>query len=322
MNGCNRLLQIVALTCIALCLITGCHPKSYLLEPSIQYYPQERLLQSLPTAFPPLTAKERKTEWGKELEIATRFARELDLYRAITSFKRAQMLAPRSELDRRQQISYGIVASYYLGKKYWEALREFENSELAEISSTFPAVEDLIIILYDSYRETCQPEKADGVMHLINKASPETAQNLQLSNAILEANLPCINQLSRDHPCCQNVQTFLCDFCRCKKSIRTAQTLNAILPGAGYLYVGQCRSAITSFVINGLFTWAAYRFFEKKQIPAGIITASIELGWYFGGINGAGLEAKEYNERLYENLGKETMIQCGLFPVLMFQTTF
>ena len=95
-----------------------------------------------------------------------------------------------------------------------------------------------------------------------------------------------------------------------------------LLPGAGYYYVGQKKAALTAFVINSLFTAAAYQFFAKGYPAAGFITLSFEAGWYFGGINGAGLAAKEYNERLYEVKAKDFMLKERLFPLLTFETSF
>ena len=96
----------------------------------------------------------------------------------------------------------------------------------------------------------------------------------------------------------------------------------SFFPGAGYLYVGQRRAAVTSFLINTLFILATIRFFEREDYAAGIITAGFEAGWYFGGINGAAGAAREYNERLYERHAKDTMVQGELFPVLMFTKGF
>jgi hypothetical protein len=106
------------------------------------------------------------------------------------------------------------------------------------------------------------------------------------------------------------------------KSPSKARTLNAILPGAGYAYVGQKRSAVTSFLINALFTAAAYQFFSRGYTAAGAITASLEMGWYFGGINGAGIEANEYNARIFEGVGRKMLTDHTCFPVLMFETSF
>ena len=53
-----------------------------------------------------------------------------------------------------------------------------------------------------------------------------------------------------------------------------------------------------------------------------ICKASMEIGWYLGGINGAGIEAQELNTRLYEGVGTKILVEKECFPVLMFETTF
>ena len=64
--------------------------------------------------------------------------------------------------------------------------------------------------------------------------------------------------------------------------------------------------------------------FDRNQgnIAAGLITASFETGWYFGGINGAGLAAQEFNQRMYEVNTKEIMFQNRLFPIFHFTKSF
>ena len=79
---------------------------------------------------------------------------------------------------------------------------------------------------------------------------------------------------------------------------------------------------MTSFMINASFIAASWYFFDHGNYGAGIITSSLEFGWYFGGINGAGLAAKEWNQHIYNIKGKELMIEMRLFPVLMLEASF
>jgi len=314
-------IRSLALLC-TLVLLSGCHPRSYLLEPKISYTPQKRQFETLPSAFEDLSSEELDREWGKEMTIAIAFARELDLYRAITGFKRALILMPPDQAERRQQTEFYIVQCYYLGRKYKDTLESFEYSQLPSVSTSFPAFRELLIILYDSYEKTHQPEKARAVMSLMEKGNGETALILKLFSAIDEGNLKCVTSLAFNHPQCKDFATFANNYCYCSKSVWRAQALNALLPGAGYYYVGQKRSALTSFVLNTAFIAAAYHFFDHGNWGAGLVATSLEFGWYFGGINGAGLAAKEYNEYIYQEYGKELMLQKELFPVLMLQTSF
>lgn len=318
------LFQLHPLWCVSitLCLFClGCHPNSHVLEPNIFYVPQQRFVEQLCPAFEPLTPEELSQDWGKELFIGVAFAREMDLYRALTCFKRAQILMPCDNY-RRLQTEYNILFCYYLGNKYHDAIQVFETGDLINIPEDFPAFQDLMILLYDAYLKIERPEKAYRILGLLASYDNEAAVSLNLETAIVEGDMPSSSIIAEHHPAKEDVGFFLSDFqCRAK-SVEKAQLLNAVLPGAGFYYVGQTKSALTSLLINTLFITAAYQFFDRGYIAAGIITTSFELGWYFGGINGAGLAAKEYNEQLYSALGKEMMIQNRLFPILMFQKGF
>jgi len=68
----------------------------------------------------PMTDEEKRSEWGKEMTTGFGFAHELDLYQAITTFKRAQFLIPPEEKARTLEIEYEVVLCYYMGKKWKE----------------------------------------------------------------------------------------------------------------------------------------------------------------------------------------------------------
>ncbi len=53
-----------------------------------------------------------------------------------------------------------------------------------------------------------------------------------------------------------------------------------------------------------------------------IITAGFEVGWYAGGIYGAGMAAKEHNTQLYEKYCYKMLQQERLFPFLMLHYGF
>ena len=60
----------------------------------MSYAVQDKYLLSLPSPFEPLSEEEKAQDWGKEIQIGFSFAHELDLYQAITAFKRAEFLLP------------------------------------------------------------------------------------------------------------------------------------------------------------------------------------------------------------------------------------
>jgi tetratricopeptide (TPR) repeat protein len=262
------------------------------------------------------------TDWGKEVIIARSFADELDLYRAISTYKRAEILVSSIDKGRKLEIQYDILLCYFFARRYDEAAQYFEKSGLAHVDKTFPAYRDLFLILYECYREMDAPEKEEKLLELLQQSYPDTAEKLNISRKIREGNLDAVEQLCIGPP----QRDYLCDLLDSynaqKKSIATAQSLNALLPGAGYLYIGQKTSAFTAFFLNTLFIVAAYEFFHQGHTAGGIITTVFEAGWYFGGIYGVGLETKYYNERIYERTASSVLNNQKLFPVLMLEFGF
>lgn len=302
---------------LLLILLIGqsCNRSAPPFEPVINFTPPQSLVTTLPSCFPPLNKDELQTLWGKELYLGGRFAEEGDGYRAITAFKSSLFLLPKRETARKEQIEFYLFLSYYLAGKYKEACEIYENSTLIELKESFPANRELRLALWECYNKTSQFDKADAIQ---DPLSLETKADLSLSQALQEGDL-CFLQDCTDRPV---IDQLLEEYNASSKSVKRAETLQTILPGAGYWYVGLKKAAVTSFIINALFITAAAEFWHHGYYAASLITLSLETGWYFGGINGAGLAANEYNERLYENLGKETLIKEKLFPVLKFECVF
>lgn len=302
-------------------LLFSCYSIPDRIEPKISYVVQDKYIKSLPSPFTPLTKRELHELWGQEYLIGIKFAKELDLYRAITSFKRAQFLITEEDEPRLLEIQYNMLLCYYLGQKFDEVIEVFSHSNLPQARASFPAYHDLLVIMYESYKETKQSDKAARVFAMLEKDYPQTAKKLKLATALTKGNIDDLTKLSKDKYDNHLVKKFLSDYEKEKKSVRMAQNLN-ILPGAGYLYVGQRQSAITAFLFNSLFIAATVFFFKEGNIPAGIVTASLEVGWYFGGIYGAGEAAKLYNERIYEGGAYLMMNREKLAPAFMLNYAF
>ncbi len=319
-------LKTLCLLPAAVLLLAGCVPSVIDFEPNITYTPTEQLIAKLPSPFGKLTKSELQQEWARELYIGLHFGNELDLYRAITAFKRALFLLPANQAERKLQLEYYVYISYYLGKKYQEALNYFQKTRLDSVSQEFPAFKDLLISLYDCYLQTEQEDKANLILKSIECIDPDLAARLKLSSYLEEGAIDAARAFSAavsiSDTSCGDLEDFLDNYNADRLSVSKAKTLNALLPGAGYYYVGQKKTAGTALLVNALFTWAAYSFFKNGYVAAGAVTTSLEMGWYLGGINGAGLAANEYNERLYETRAKDFMIEHRLFPILLLETSF
>lgn len=303
-------------------LPTSCYRVSKDIEPQINYTVQDRYLKQLPSPFSPLTASEKAQDWGKEYLIGIQFARSLDLYRAITSFRRAEILSPEENTKRKLEMQYTILLCYYLGRKYEEVANAFTNSALCNVDQNFPAYRDLLVILYDTYQQLNEYDRAQYILELIRTNDPKTYETLLISSALIKANFQELRALSICPQELPYIKDFLLSYDCQKKSIRAASFLNAILPGAGYFYVGQRQTGMTAMLVNGLFIATTVYFFQHGPIAAGIIFASFEAGWYFGGIYGAAQQTKYYNERLYEKMATPMMNQNRLFPIFQLNYAF
>lgn len=287
-------------------------------SPHVNDTPTRDQLAELRSAFPSFTEEEARADWAREYRIAVAFAAEHDLYRAITGFKRARVLLGTTSLERRKQIDYAIILSYYLGQRFLEVVETFENSQLVSVKPDFPAFANLLIILEDTYHRLGEGPELEKLRTLLQMYSPELAETMAISHWIRDGEIEALTALENEPV----IEDALGLYHARKKHVGKAKMLQAVLPGAGYYYVGQKKAALTSFVINALFGWATYQLFHEDQIAAGVIVASLEVGWYIGGINGAGIEAVEYNERLYEPLAGRMLQEGRFFPVLQFNTVF
>ena len=300
-------------------LLCGCHRNNDDSHPKLSYSVQDRYLRQLPSPFTPLSPAERQQDWGREYIIAMGFAHQLDLYPAMNGFKRTLFLLPPDQIQRRMEIEYDIFLCYYFGQKYTDAVYTFEQGTLRNAASDFPAYRDLLTILYDCYLETDAQEKADQMLSYIEQNYPDLGTNLSYSGLLIQGDIPKLDALDPKPPSLENLLT---NYHAQAKSPTTAKALNAVFPGAGYFYLGQPQSAFTAMLLNGLFIWGSVYAYQHHQLPLGIILTSFEAGWYFGGIYGAGVEAKHYNERIYEHLATPMMNREKLFPILMLKYAF
>src|SRR6267154_5924462 len=111
-------------------LLGSCQRVPDKIEPTLSYAVQDKYLLALPSPFPPLTEEEKNKEWGREMQIGFGFAHQLDLYQAITSFKRAEFLIPPEEKTRLHEAQYEILLCYYMGKKWKDVIYTFDRSQL------------------------------------------------------------------------------------------------------------------------------------------------------------------------------------------------
>lgn len=298
----------------AIFLLTACHKSHDTFEPKLS---QPKLLEEIgfgKAPFPPLTQDEKEAPYGKEWLVGKAFAMEGDYYRALTSFKRGLILTPPEAKETLFRFRYAIFLSYYHAGKYSEAVETFQRYRLEQTPSSFQGASTLFTAAYHAFLEIGDEESAQL---LLSRVDEKTKERLVFFWAVHKPSLESLEESSNP-----SGRAFYQEFCREKKSPRTARLLNAVLPGAGYFYVGQKQTAATSFALNAIFLYTSYQLFDRGYTAMGIFVLSLESGWYFGGINGAGEAACEYNEHIYREKAHPLLKQERSFPILNMEYTF
>ncbi len=296
-------------------LLCACTLSQDILPGKVTYSVKKSDMDRLVSPLPPLESGEVEEAWAREFLVGKSFARDLDFYRAITAFKRALVLMPEAVVQRRMEVQYNVVVSYYCARKYIEVVKVFESSWLSNATETFPAYEDLLTILYESYNQMGYEGKAAAVLRLLEKENMEKARRLPLSLALVRQDIQTVSDSGK-------LPNLIDLYKKKMKSPATARTLSAIFPGAGYYYAGQKHTAITSFILNTLFITAAVHAYDRGDVALGIILTGFEAGWYFGGINGTGIAAQQYNHNLFSKEASQVMEREKWFPVLTLRYAF
>ncbi len=281
----TRMTPISRASFASLLILFGCTKAP---EPSspLSVSPAPVQLKHLPSAFPGTCFDEGP--WSAERMIGRAFAKEGDFYRAITAFKRAEILLPATSHARVYELQYDILLCYCLAQRWSEALSFYRSSCLNQIPPDFPARRDLFLLIQEILLQTGDLEGARRIDRGLS------AQDLEVT----QLTRPLALRQWDDVPS----KAFQEEWARSKLNPHKAAFLQAILPGAGYWYVGQVQSGLTSFVLNALTTAATATLACKHQWAAAFLVGSLEMGWYLGGINGASRAAHQWNRQLGEQL--------------------
>jgi len=90
-----------------------------------------------------------------------------------------------------------------------------------------------------------------------------------------------------------------------RKDPTSAGILAAVLPGLGHVYGERYRDGLVSFILNGLFIWAAVESFDQDHDVLGGILTFLEAGWYSGNIYSAVNGAHKYNRKIRNEYRKD-----------------
>jgi tetratricopeptide (TPR) repeat protein len=279
--------------------------------------------QTLPQPPPILTSEEALSPWGQEYSIGRRFATEGDYYRAATCFQRARFLLNDPQSPHEAQLLHALLLTYSVGNRYQEAISIWEK-EQDKVSIPDPDLaKDCISLLYEAYTHVNRPKEAADLLSVLPSDDPLKAQlplfrNITTNDeeAILQAPDVAKALGKKEH---EEALALVAEYRSRRRDPTTARVLNAVLPGGGYAYVHQYKTAFTAFALNGLFIAATWQLFVAHQQAAAIIAGTFEGGWYLGGIVGAGIAADQYNQNLREKLSKPYLERNALFPLMQLR---
>ena len=75
----------------------------------------------------------------------------------------------------------------------------------------------------------------------------------------------------------------------------TIAGLLSVVPGAGQIYVGRYKDALTAFIVNAGLILATVEAFDNELYALGGVIGFVEFGFYAGNIYGTVSSAHKYN---------------------------
>lgn len=247
-----------------------------------------------------------------------------DYYRAITELKRFSLLFPNDPRQPAAQMLLGLA--YEAEADYDSAIGYFRRLQQTEDDSD---IDRLALFKLGEVRlHQRQYQQATRLFQYFLTRFPEgplvdrTTYLLGLTHTLegeVQAGKRLFASLSPESPWTDRANAVQHELDmsapRPSKSPRLAGILAGILPGAGHLYLGKPRHAITALLLNGLFLAGATFAFLEGLEATGVILLYFETGWYLGNIDSAKEGAREFNRRQMQDVQNDlytTYVPPGL----------
>lgn len=259
-----------------------------------------------------LSQEECVKESFKEYKIGEQLARDRDYSRAIHAFSRALALCPKNFKDV-QEIEYAIVFTHYLNKDYEKVIEFFETHSLLYTNEQFSHYHDLMILLHHSYEILKKTDKADLILKRLEAIPSEDLVKSRLYSALLRRDFKAIETYAT-HENKEWMLKLSQELFKNEKSKKLARVLNIIVPGMGYLYLGQKKTALSAFVLNTCLIFGTVQLFYQRYYTLGALTLFFEMGWYVGGIVGSAKASDQYNDALFSNYAEKVFFYENLDP--------
>ncbi len=244
---------------------------------------------------------------------------EKDYFRAITEAKRYLFMFPTG--GYKEDMLMLIADSYREGGDEKQALIEYKKI-LENFYETSYAIEVLhkigrlhadnrqYILAFKYFEEiqkhpfatSFEKDKASKWLVMLSLLIGETADetNERVRKYRLEDNM--------------DIEALVTDYEKLNiKSPKLAGFLSGVLPGAGQLYVGRKRDALTALILNGLFIWGATEAFNDDKVGIGVLLTVFEIGWYSGNIHTAVSGAHKHNRKLNDSFRKNMSLRMNIY---------
>lgn len=229
---------------------------------------------------------------------------EGDFENAAREYKRFVYFFPNDE--RVEQAEFKIGMSFFENRHYTQAIKIFTGL-IDKYRDTRFSVRSYIM-LSRCYNELNKSAEAAVSLHNVLGLTDDPDQRdeayyrlgwIYLDTARWEKARLAFNDISIPNRVKYNVQRLVAELDRKdtlidKKNPATAGVLS-IIPGAGYLYCGRYKDALTALIANGALAYAAYESFDNDLYAVGGIISFIGLGFYGGNILGATAAAHKHN---------------------------
>lgn len=314
----TRPMRALVQICLLTSLITGCLPTRPPLACTEFIDSEEKLAHLQPLAIAPANEySAAHSPWRVEAYLGNQLARRVSWDEALRCYCRARLLAPQGDTEVHDQLAFDQMLCHFFANRPEEVLRVFETSNLPRVQRTFAPFGDLLVMLYDSYQRvgaemgSASGEHALVTLKLLGEIDVRRAALVSLRALVQERDISQLEVRAGDDEALSHLGPLMGTVRARLRDPKRAMALNALLPGAGYWYVGQRQTAITSFALNLLFGAAAWHSLNHGDAALGLIALSFEFGWYFGGIQGAKLAAEEYNRRQFDPIGEKILQEGG-----------
>jgi len=269
---------------------------------------------------------------NQQFNFAEKLFIQKDYSQAVLEYKRFIHFFPND--SKKHQAMFQIGMAYYNDRKYEDAVSAFtlltegdkQDHDFMDMKSNL--IKKAYFMICESYIQQKDHGQAITVLHnLLMLTDDKDIQDqsfykigwIYLETYSWEKARVFFSKISTENKDKYHLQQLDDELTQVNKipskNPAVAGTLS-IIPGAGFLYCGRYRDALTSFLLNGGLMIAAYKAFDDSNPALGSVISAVELGFYAGNFYGAVSSAHKYNrdknKRFIDKIKENTQARLSL----------